>query len=192
MKKIDIMYDEIFKLASIIDKKWEDIISRNDDGVNCGKYIIRKQFSAHDDGYRYYWRITIEEKISYMGSNDIVLSFFKRGGTDFKGLCSYDNIILTTLSDDVMIIKENKFNELTDMICTIPYDKTSSIEERKFSVELLYDNENIREVLLRTIELQHMGLKNIDVVFYKFDKFVDLTDGIVYNTISQRPFFKNC
>lgn len=191
MSKMVKLYNEIFKLMELIDCKWEEILSRKDDEIQCGSYVIRKHKEAWDDHHEY-WRVSIDKPEIYSNKYTNILCFYHRGQRTGipANLSKYDALVISKYTDTIVFSKENSSGIDEDRECTIPYDYTATPEERKFSIDLQYESEGERELMYRMVDFQAMPLLHVDLFSYAFDLFVVLSDGFVYNDLISRPFFK--
>lgn len=189
MSRMVKLYNEIFRLMELIDPKWEEILSRKDEELPLGSYVIRKQKEAWDDHHEY-WRVSIDKPELYSHRYTSVVSFYHRGvktGID-ANLSKYNGIVMSKYTDSVIFQKDGDSDE--EYECKIPYDYTASVEERKFSIDLQYESAGEREFLYRMVDFQSMDLLHVDLFSYNFDLFVALADGFVYDDLINRPFFK--
>ena len=193
MSKMVKLYDEIFKLIPLIDAKWDEIMNRKDNQIEVGSYVIRKEKAKWDDNHEY-WMVSIDKPVAYSNRFNNVICFYERGCSSIDefpcNISTYDSLVLSKYNDTIMFSKEDRFGSEEEYTCTIPYDRTASVEERKFSVDVSFEREGEREIMKRMIDFQNMDLKHIDLISYSFDLFVVLSDGFVYNELSSRPFFK--
>lgn len=194
MSKMVKLYNEIFKLMILIDSKWDAILARKEDVIEVGSYLISKEKAKWDDNHEY-WRVSIDKPITYSNKLLNVVCFYERGQRGAidgipHNISKYDALVMSKYTDTVMFSKENRWGKDEEYSRTIPYDRTCSAEERKFSVDLTFESGGEREFLNRMIDFQNMDLKHIDLFSYAFDLFVVLTDGYVYNDLISRPFFK--
>lgn len=193
MSKMVKLYDELIKISKLIDSKWDAIMERTDTEFPCGKYVIVKEFGAWDEHHEY-WRVAVEYSQTYSLQRPVVLAVFKRGDgpveSDLFSLSSYENLLITSLSDDVLIVSTDDDGDKTEERIRIPYDRSCSTEERLFAIDVSYDSPGIRELLYRLVEFQNMKLDNVDVLAYSFNYFSEVYSGEVYDTLASRPFFK--
>ena len=194
MSKMVKLYNEIFKLVTIIDSKWDEIIARKEDSIEVGSYVIHKEKSKWDDNHEY-WRISIDKPVVYSNRYNNVICFYERGQCGsldgfLYSISTYDSLVLSKYTDTIVFRKEDRSGGEDEYKLTIPYDRNASVDERKFSVDLSFENEGEREIMKRMIDFQNMDLKHIDLISYAFDLFVVLSDGFVYNELISRPFFK--
>jgi len=194
MSKMVKLYNEIFKLMILIDSKWDEILARKEDVIEVGSYVISKEKAKWDDHHEY-WRVSIDKPNIYSNKYTNIVCFYERGQRSAIGgipynVSKFDALVVSKYTDSVMFYKEDRWGKDEEYTCTIPYDRSASAEERKFSVDLAFESPGERELLNRMIDFQNMDLKHIDLFSYAFDLFVVLTDGYVYNDLISRPFFK--
>ena len=193
MSKMVKLYNEIFKLMELFDSRWEDIISRKEDELEVGSYVIRKEKKAWDNDHEY-WRVSIDKPELYSNKFTNVLCFYHRGQrTGIQAnLSKYGALVISKYTDTIVFCKENGFgHDEREYECSIPYDYTASVEERKFSIDLQYESAGEREIMHRMVDFQAMPLQHVDLFSYTFDLFVVLSEGLVYNDLISRPFFKS-
>lgn len=191
MLKMIKMYDEIFKLMKLIDWKWEEIIARKESEIVLGSFVIRKEKSKWDEHHEY-WQVSIEKPIGYSDRYLNIINFYSRGDHSEipHNLSKFDAIVISKFEDTIDIAGDEYLGQDEFEECTIPYDRTCSPVERKFSIDLAYEKAPVREILHRMVDFQHMDLKHIDLFSYEFELFVVLAGGFVYNELTSRPFFK--
>lgn len=192
MSRMVKLYDEIFKLMELFDSRWDDIMARKEDELEVGSYVIRKEKQAWDDHHEY-WRVSIDKPELYSNRYTNVLCFYHRGKRTGipANLSKFDALVISKYTDTIVFCKENRFGQEDEHECTIPYDYTASVEERKFSIDLQYESAGEREIMHRMVDFQAMPLQHVDLFSYAFELFVAITDGFVYNELISRPFFKS-
>lgn len=194
MSKMVKFYDEIFKLIPLIDAKWDEILARKEDVIKVGLYLISKEKAKWDDHHEY-WKVSIDIPMSYSNKNLNVVCFYERGRRSSidaipYNISTHDSMVMSKYTDTVIFRKENSTGNEEEHTRTIPYDKTCSVEERKFSVDLSIKSAGEREFLNRMIDFQNMELKHIDLFTYAFNMFDAICEGNMYNDLISRPFFK--
>lgn len=180
---------QIFKLARLIDHRFDDIIHRKEHEIGCGRFTVHKKLHSYNDRHQY-WEIAISIQCNYTKDQQPFLHFFDGTG-DVENITNFyspgSQVVFNTYRDDCVVF----LNESgTNPIYTIPYDQTGSVDERQMSVDLTIDGDIEREFMYNVIQFQALRLKNIKIAIYKEQKKYVLQTGEIYKDISTRPFFK--
>lgn len=189
MSDINKIYNEIFKILPIIDLAFDDLINRKDNGITIGKFVVEK-----DEAFE---SISISLPYHSYAKNKSILQFSSSTDINRRNISNFETLQLSTTSDICMIEYTKGDDHYMNFDygphpanCSIPYDRSASIEERKMSIDISVDHPLIRDFMYKVVDIQSMDLKSVTVVEYNFNNIVELMSGAVYNSLIKHVYFK--
>lgn len=174
------VFNEMKRFAVMIDNEWNTLQFRKELVIDIGADFVLKK-CIHSDVEK----IIIQKKRPYTTINVNVITFCRSAYFLPKVANRLDR------GETIVLTSDSSMCEmfLTDSD-SIPYDRTCTVDERKMSVDLTVNYDNMRQFMHKVIDYQEHNFKNITHCVYEFDYSVDFASGYVYDIITSRPLFR--